>query len=197
MIAIFMGPAAAVRIKSRERKSRLNSFHVENVQGEVQPVESGVRHNFCDRAESVLNGSIPLADGLDDMVVSVLVHFETDPFYFNIDNETFLPKGGLMYTINNELAARGDFVFNYTVVPFDETLTVEEEILYHTNYSDLSAQKWHSDKSARRLLGTGFTQVCITPLLTIAAFQPIVFACYCCSLDSYYTFFNTYGECSP
>jgi len=75
------------------------------------------RTNYCHRLSMLRNGSLSLANFLTDTVVTIAVNDDVAPFYMTLSPNNTMVTGGFMYSLHNQIAARGGFKIKYVVTP--------------------------------------------------------------------------------
>jgi hypothetical protein len=132
------------------------------------------RTDFCIRSHQVHNGSLPYTKALEGMNVTVAIHLNTPTIMMHVSNVTGKPIGGFMYDLQKMISERGNFTFDYVLVPnlpsSYTTTTWLKKILPHV---DMYANNWYSDTSDRRASGIGFTRKVVDASLLLVTYQTI------------------------
>lgn len=123
-------------------------------------VNSGMKNrtNFCPRALAVLNGSMVLSNGLEGMRVKVAIHENTPAFYMIVNGTIGRPQGGFMLSLQQAIAQRGGFEFQYVLVPskppgMSWTIRLNQIL----PFVDMYGNNFYTDSVDRRSAGIGFT----------------------------------------
>lgn len=156
------------------------------------------RTNFCGRAQAVLNNSLSLYKSLTGMKgkinptfsrtnmchlqltlaisisVTVAIHELTPNFYTNVSGNTGQPTKGFMYYIQNQIASRGGFKFQYVLVPGLPTgMSWTGRLPQILSHLDLYGNNWYSDTIDRRQARIGFTQSIVDASLVLITVETI------------------------
>lgn len=90
----------------------------------------------------------------------------------NISVVTGNPISGFDYSIQQIIAARGGFTFNYVVIP-DPVGSYTSWLGEVTSHVDLVASDWYSDTITRRQLGINFSQQIVDASLVLVTVQEV------------------------
>jgi hypothetical protein len=126
--------------------------------GPVVNVSEYSRTYYCERAAGMITGLYNVSTALSGMVVSTAVNYDTDPVYFVINNTTGTVTGGLMYEIQQAVAAIGNFTFEYHMVADASGKSSNSYMLSTLSRFDMLGV-YYTDTVARRSKGIGFSQV--------------------------------------
>lgn len=134
------------------------------------------RTNLCDRMTKLENGSINIADALRGATIKVAIVYDTTSFNMMISNETGKPFGGFMFNLQQQIAARGGFNIDYTVVPSFPTKPQEYRFYLKKilRYVDMLGNRGYADTVTQRADGIGFMRGIVDQSLVLITQSPVI-----------------------
>ena len=99
----------------------------------------------------------------------MVVNYDISPVYFIMNNHTGTVTGGLIYTIQQELAKIGGFDIVYSIVADPKGKSGLPYITSTLAHFDMLGV-YYTDTTARRAKGIGFTAVCVLYIIYLSEF---------------------------